>query len=389
MKGHIYKRGKTYTYIIDLGKDPLTNKRRQKTKGGFLTKKECQAALAAVQTEYNEGTYVNESEITLRQFIEKWLELYEKSGIVKISTVRVRKHETSNMLLYFKEVKLKDITNSMYQDFLLDLNTKFAENTLKGIHGTARSVFKKAVEQKYIKTDPTEYAILPKHQKTVEELEQEHEVPKYFEKDELKEFLDVAKQDSDSQTYTIFMTLSYTGMRIGELCTLKWKDIDFKNKEINIYKTYYNPTNNTVEYTLLTPKTSTSKRKITIDDELIKELKRHRIRQSELRLKIPSWHKEDFVFTKVLKYPGYPETPKQIENKMRQLIKSNNFKKITPHGLRHTHTTLLAQAGVSLEEIQERLGHKDDSITRDIYLHITKDMKKEASQKFSQLMKSL
>lgn len=388
MKGHIYKRKKTYTYVIDLGKDPITSKRQQKTKGGFLTKKECQAALAKIQTEYVEGSYVNETEITLRQFIAKWLELYEKAGTVKISTVRVRKHETNNMLLYFKDVKLKEITNTMYQDFLLDLNDKFAENTLKGIHGTARTVFKKAIELRYIKTDPTEYAVLPRHQKTVEELENEHEIPKYFEKGELNEFLNYAKQDTNSQTYTIFMTLSYTGMRIGELCALKWKDIDFKNKEISIYKTYYNPTNNTIKYTLLPPKTKGSKRKITIDDDLIKELKSHRARQSELRLKIPSWH-EDFVFTKVLKYPGYPETPKQIESKMSQLIKSNKIEKnITPHGLRHTHTTLLAQAGVSLEEIQERLGHKDDSITREIYLHITKDMKKEASQKFSELMKS-
>jgi len=185
------------------------------------------------------------------------------------------------------------------------------------------------------------------------------------------------------------MTLAYTGMRIGELCALKWKDIDFKDKEINIYKTYYNPTNKADGFTLLTPKTSTSKRKITIDDLLIKELKKHKKYQSELKLKIPSWYKEDFVFTKALKNSGYPEVIKQIEIKMKQVFKNNNITKIiTPHGLRHTHASLLAEAGVSLEEIMERLGHKDDSITREIYLHVTKDMKKEASQKFTQLMKS-
>jgi len=390
MKGHIYKRGATYTYVIDLGKDPITNKRHQNSKGGFKTKKEAQAALAQVQTEFNQGLYINESEITLKDFIEKWMKLYESTGKVKISTVRVRKHETNNMLLYFKEVKLKEITSSMYQDFLLDLNKKFAENTLKGIHRTARMVFRKAIELKFIKSDPTEYAELPRHQKTVEQLENETGIPKYFEKSELKKFLNAAKKDGNPQVYTIFMTLAYTGMRVGELCALKWKDIDFINKELFIYKTYYNPTNNALEYTLLTPKTSTSKRKITIDDNLIKELKRHRARQSELILKIPSWLKEDFVFTKVLNCPGYPENIKQIESKMKQIIRINNLdKEITPHGLRHTHASLLAQAGVSLEEIMERLGHKDDATTRNIYLHITKDMKKEASQKFSELMKGI
>ena len=60
----------------------------------------------------------------------------------------------------------------------------------------------------------------------------------------------------------------------------------------------------------------------------------------------------------------------------------------TPHTLRHTHTSLLAEAGVSLEQIMERLGHIDDQTTKNIYLHITKEMKKEASHKFAQLMRS-
>ncbi|WP_231701915.1 site-specific integrase [Crassaminicella thermophila] len=388
MKGHIYKRGATYTYVVDLGKDPITNKRRQKSKGGFRTKKEAQAALAEILTEYHRGTYINESEITLKEFVKKWLELYSSTGKVKISTIRVRVHETNNILKYFKQVKLKDITGTMYQDFLLYLNTKFAENTLLGIHRTARMIFKKAVELKYIKSDPTQYSVIPKKQKTVAELESEEEIPKYFEKEELLEFLDTVKKLANPQYYTIFLTLAYTGMRIGELCALKWKDIDFKDKEIKIYKTYYNPTNNTIKYTLLPPKTRTAKRNVSIDDTLIKELKKHKTRQN--KLKLTSWHDEDFVFTKIINYPGYPETPKQIELKMAQILKKSNIATLlTPHGLRHTHASLLAQAGVRLQEIMDRLGHQDDNITRNIYLHVTKDMKKEALQKFSKLMQNL
>lgn len=390
MKGHVYKRGATYTYVIDLGKDPITNKREQKSKGGFNTKKEAQNALAKILTDYNEGSYVANSGMTLRELVDEWLEIYKKTANVKISTIRVRIHETNNLMNYFKEVKLKDITGSMYQDFLLELGNKFAYNTLSGIHSTSRMVFKKAIELRYIRTDPTEFAKIPRKQLTVEDLENEKEIPLYFEKEELQEFLNACKNDNDPQVHAIFMTLAYTGMRVGELSALKWKDIDFKNKEINIYKTYYNPTNRTAEYTLLTPKTITSKRKILIDDLLIKELKKHKAYQNKIRLKIPSWYKENFVFAKILNYPGYPETIKQTGLKMDQIIKNNNIRKrLTPHGLRHTHASLLAQAGVSLEEIMERLGHKDDSITRDIYLHITKNMKKEASQKFSELMKSL
>lgn len=62
---------------------------------------------------------------------------------------------------------------------------------------------------------------------------------------------------------------------------------------------------------------------------------------------------------------------------------------LTPHSLRHTHTSLLAEAGVALEQIMGRPGHSDNQITTNVYLHVTKEMKKEASQKFSELLRSL
>jgi integrase len=89
-------------------------------------------------------------------------------------------------------------------------------------------------------------------------------------------------------------------------------------------------------------------------------------------------------------YLGYPELIKIIEFHMARLLKLAGLnEKLTPHSLRHTHTSLLTEAGVGLEEIMERLGHKDDATTRHIYLHITKSKKKEAAQKFSELMNNL
>lgn len=61
---------------------------------------------------------------------------------------------------------------------------------------------------------------------------------------------------------------------------------------------------------------------------------------------------------------------------------------LSPHSLRHTHTSLLAEAGVSLVQIMQRLGHSDDATTKNIYLHVTKPKRKEASHKFGELMRS-
>ena len=75
---------------------------------------------------------------------------------------------------------------------------------------------------------------------------------------------------------------------------------------------------------------------------------------------------------------------------MKRLLKiAGVSQELTPHSFRHTHTSLLAEAGVGLEEIMDRLGHTEDETTRIIYLHVTKELKKEASHKFGQLMRSL
>ena len=189
----------------------------------------------------------------------------------------------------------------------------------------------------------------------------------------------------------VFITLAYTGIRGGELCALKWKDFNFTDKTISITKTYYNPTNNTTEYTLLPPKTKSSRRVIEVSAIVLSELEVHRARQKVIKMEHrDTYHDEDFIFAMTEKNYGYPVYVKKIENRMTRLLKLSKLDQgLTPHSLRHTHTSLLAEAKVGLEEIMERLGHADDEITRRVYLHVTKTMKKEASQKFDELMKSL
>ncbi|WP_236695055.1 site-specific integrase [Peribacillus butanolivorans] len=193
--------------------------------------------------------------------------------------------------------------------------------------------------------------------------------------------------------YVIFLTLSWTGHRASELVALKWKDIDFEENAINITKTYYNPRNNTKDYKLLPPKTNGSIRKIDVEDEVINPLHKHRLKQKEIKLQVgKEYYDKDFVFGRLnAPYFGYPHFIKTIENRMESLLTKTRAinKRLTPHSLRHTHTSLLAEAGVELLQIMDRLGHTEDETTTQVYLHITKDRKKEASQKFAQLMRSL
>lgn len=402
MKGHFYRRGctcnkkrctcgSTWSFVIDIGRDPSTGKRKQKTKGGFRTKQESETAANELIYELNQGTYVQEQNVVFKDFASEWLHMYSEKNSVKPGTIRIRQHEVNKLLPYFSLLKLKDITSKRYQDALNDLKQKgYADNTLDGVHRTGRMIFKKAIEMRLIKNDPTEFAYLKKDRKTVEELE-EKEIPKYMEKEELALLLQTAAQKGLDLDYLIFLTLSYTGLRAGELVALKWKDIDFEEHTISITKTYYNPTNNTLEYQLVPPKTRKSKRKIVVDKEVIDALKKHMLEQQKVRKYFgEAYLDEGFIFAKKDKQPGYPIFIKTVENRMARLLKLAGLnQELTPHSLRHTHTSLLAEAKVGLEEIMDRLGHCDDDTTKNVYLHVTKEMKKEASHKFAQLMRNL
>lgn len=390
------KRGNKWSFRIDIGKDPVTGKRQQKTvsrtkefPNGFFTKKEAQQAAAQMEYELAHGMPIQESEIIFRDLVERWLKHYQKE--VKISTLRARKKQTKHLLNYFGHMKSRQITKTMYQDALFDLIEKYAENTVDGIHSTGRMIFKYAMKYDLIKVDPTQYAKVPRIQKTVEDLENEINLPKFLEKEELAIFLEAAKIHGLECDYPVFLLLAYSGIRVGELCGLKDTDLDYNEHTISINRTYYNPKSNVKDYHLLTPKTKKSVRTIEIEEVVLDEIKRYQTRRNEMKMAYRNvYHDNGFLFVNFERYPGYPIYIKLIEGRMKRLLKIAGLDtSLTPHSLRHTHTSLCAEAGASLEEIMDRLGHKDDDTTRDVYLHITKARKKEVSKKFGNLMRNV
>lgn len=387
------KKGERWMFIIENGIYPQTGNRRRVVRRGFLKQKDAKDAAKELEYQLGIRNLDTKGNITFEGMAEEWLSVYELTDR-KISTVRVRKHEIGHLNNYFAKDKLKDITKKMYQNALSDLkkNKQLAHNTISGIHGTARQIFKRATQQDLIMNDPTEFAFIPKDKMTVEDIENTNIEEKYLEKHELKLFLDKAKEMSE-ESYTMHFTLSWTGLRAGELVALKWKDIDFEEKTINITKTYYNPSNNTKQFHLLPPKTEGSIQKLTVEDEVINILKKHQIKQKAVKLEVGrDYFDQDYVFGRLNPpYIGYPHFIKTVENRMEAVLKqlSSIHKHLTPHSLRHTHTSLLAEAGVELLQIMDRIGHSDDETTTQVYLHITKDRKKEASQKFGELMRSL
>ncbi|MDA2519781.1 tyrosine-type recombinase/integrase [Bacillus cereus] len=384
---YIYKKGKKWAFRAYMGTDPVTGKEIKKSKSGFLTQKDAKLAAALFERQFHNGEYIQPSKIAFLNLYNDWERHYSQDA--KESSVRARRIALKHIINEFGQLPIQKITKKDYQDVIDKLATQFSTNYVSSIHTSTNMVFEYAITNNLIKEAPTKGIKLPKKKKTVSDLENDNSInEKFLEKEELEEFLTVTKNEGLESDLLAFTMLAYTGLRIGELVALKWSDIDFNEHTLRVIKTYYNPTNNKLKYTLLTPKTEGSIRTITIDPLLVAMLTQHKQQQEKIiKDNKPFYKDNDFIFST---NEGYPKTIKHLSIRMQRLLKKTSIQKqVTPHSFRHTHTSLLIEANVHIKEIQERLGHSDINTTMDIYAHMTKNIKKEASNKFSNLMKDL
>lgn len=388
---HVYKKPSgLWAYKIDIGKNPRTGKRQQKEKGGFKRAKDARIAGEEALRLYRNKGFARPEAVTFGDFSQEWLKAYATTA--KVSSVRIRKHQLGHLNRYFEKIPVQEIHKKQYQDALLSLTNTLAPNTISGIHATAKMIFKRAIEYELIYSDPTEFATVPRPKRKI--VDPDENVPAYLEKSQLLDFLQTAKEKGIAPDYPLFMLLAYTGLRIGEALALTWEDIDFKQNVVKVSKTLYNPTNNAEKYEFLPPKTETSVRVVTMPAHLKKALAEFKFQSSALRMEFQGmWHyppnsKLGFVFTAPA-HPGYPITQRLVQtriDRLQKLMGAPNSIRIHPHIFRHTHASLLAEAGVDLVQIMKRLGHADDTTTRQIYLHVTKTLATETAEKFDNLL---
>lgn len=383
---HIYKRGKKWAYSVHNANYLINGMKQKVTKSGFRTKREAQLAANKIENSLDENTLIEEANITFKQFANQWIDYYATQ--VKVSSVRARKIAMQHLITAWDSYPIKRITKHMYQQRIDELSHYYSINYIDSIHTTGNLIFTHAIRQDLIKMNPTDGFIMPRKQLTVEDIENEELNEKFLELEELNSFLAIVKKHGLYMDYLIYTTLAFTGIRIGELLALKWQDLNWKEKTLSITKTYYNPNNGKGDYQLLTPKTQKSIRTISIDKKLVSLFKLHLQEQNTLKMKQRLiYNDNNFIFAE---NTGHPRVMRQIGGRLQRLMKFTNISKdITPHSFRHTHTSLLIEAGAGIKEIQERLGHSDINTTMNIYAHMTKNIEKKTSHKFSQLTKGL
>ena len=274
---------------------------------------------------------------------------------------------------HFKELKLKKITVAYCQKVVIKLSKSYV--LYNHYLSVINRIFKYAVLMDILNSNPFDKVIKPKSRQTQRK-------GNFLTKEELKEFLKLAQTATLSYFFPLVHLMAYTGLRQGEALALKWSDIDFENKKITVNKTAVWIKG---KQTLQTPKTKNSKRVISIDPTTLSILKSWKKDQIKIYFKNGKHFEgdENFIFTN--QQGDWVQTHNFIPY-FKRFVTSHALKPITPHGLRHTHASLLFSAGVEPKNISDRLGHSTVQITLDLYTHLTEDQRTDTVQKLIDYM---
>ena len=353
--------------------DPRTGEKVNTTRRGFKTRKDAKKSLDELAYEIKYGVKKKASDMTFEDLYEEWI-THQRSS-VKPSTVAISVRFAKNQILpEFGKLKLTNISVPYCQKVLSKWHAKY--KMWDSIRKQTGQILAYGVSMEYIDSNPMRKTMRPKHKEYEEKR-------KFYTKDELNTLLDAFNDFGNTKQYAFFRLLAYTGMRKSEVLALQWKDIDMFNKELYVNKTVAIDEHKNI--IIQTPKTKASRRTISLDKGTLAILNDWKMQQRTeyLKLGYNTSSEEQYVFT-TLKNTLY--IPNTVNDWLRYILKKYNLPRITPHGFRHTHASLLLEAGESVKVVQQRLGHENSKVTLDIYAHITNNAPKKTGQEFADMM---
>ena len=327
---------KTGKWLIQYRYTDWQGKRRKSTKRGFATKREAE--------EWLRNFLITQKADFDMKFADFW-KMYcaDMETRLREHTMRTKKYIVELKILpYFGNKRVNDITAAdirQWQNELIKIG--YSPTYLKTINNQLSAIFNYAVRYYDLKSNPCAKAGSMGKSKA-EEMD-------FWTGEEFRKFIDSVMNKRLS--YMAFMILYWTGMRLGELLALNPKDVDLEKRTISITKSYQRLGKKDV---ITPPKTSKSKRVITIPEFLAADIKDYMDSLYDLQ-------EDDRLF---------PITKYYLEHEMQRGIKESGVKRIRVHDLRHSHASMLIELGFSPLEIANRLGHEKVETTLNTYAHL-------------------
>ena len=209
----------------------------------------------------------------------------------------------------------------------------------------------------------------------------------------LKENLRIMNEriSEDHPFYLPFHIGLHCGVRVGELCGLEWKHVNFEEMTIEIEQQLTRRQKNGKDYWVVSsPKSVSGYRTIPVGTALMNILKKTLKKQKENKLKYGLFYKQDLEHDFVCKKEnGEHYTPNVIKYQTRELITKKLGISFNYHSLRHTHATMLIENGTPVKTVQKRLGHSRSAVTEDRYVHLTQKMARDAADIFDSIARDL
>lgn len=376
MRGSVKKRGNNYQYVVDIGRDPFTGKRKQKTQGRFKRKKDAEAALNKVLQEIEEQGYVEPSKEIFSSFIESCFTSHYEKRIKETTASKTQSLINKHLIREnpFANKPLSKITTEDIDAFYnLKIDEDYSSSYIRKMHQVLIQSFNQAVKWKRIKYNPIIDADPPAVKK---------EEMKIWSYDEINTFL---KHCKGERHFLSFFLAIYTGMRRGEILGIKWSDIDFKNKTIHVQRSLaYIPKKG---YILTSTKTRKSNRIVPISDLVMNELIKYREQQENWKAQLGELYQhEDFVISTET---GSKQDPRNVLRVLKRLITTSGVTQIRFHDFRHTHASILISNGVDVVKVSKRLGHANAKITLETYAHLVPNEDNDLADIFEKALEKI
>ncbi len=342
---------KRKTYFVKVKyRDPLTNEQKQILRRGFKLKREAVEEEAKLKLQKNDSSITTNTNITFKEMATLWEETIESSETSK----RHHREHFEKRFTELYEKPIKSITKDQLIKWKNNLSkTDYATKTKNTCISYVRSVFKFASDIYGIQNIS---AVLKNFKNTEEEVMAEMNV---WTVEEFNQFI----QSVDNELYRIyFTTLFWTGARKGEIIALQCSDLIEEDKSI-----YIHGSQRDADKGIKSTKTG-NKRYVRVDDTIYADL-----------LKLKQIYRKGYLFG-----GESPCTRTTIDRYFNEGIKKSGVKKIRLHDLRHSHATMLINAGVNIVAVSKRLGHSDINQTLKTYTHLLKDTDDKMMELISQ-----
>jgi integrase len=367
----VYSDGRGGWYFkVTIGHDPITGKRDQITRRGFRTAAEAAKARRLIEAEVDSGRRkASPGGMTVNELMDLYLEGLEADQRVSVKT----RHDYRVLAeTYVRNaiglVKVRDVTPEVVLTWQRKLRRRsdgkpLAPNTVRLARAPLAGAFKLAVSLGMVGLNPVALAPRPKPRRSI---------PRHWTPEQAREFLGLMEGD---RTYPIWAFLLGSGLRIGELVWLRWRNVDLERGVVRVVDF---ATHAGHELVASEGKSRDAVRSIDIDPGLAGVLKMQRKIQAEEKLAAAEYEETDFVFTNP---QGKPYHPQFLSRTLGNYTAELGLPRLTAHGLRHTCATLMLANGVPPKVAAERLGHADASLFTNLYSHVTPTMQKEAAAK--------